>query len=604
MQTESKGIGTPRLGTVALGVTFALFPLLLYLPFSIYLANTGQFSIQLKNLALIFIPAFVLSAAVGLACLAIFRATLRGHLVALVFAIGLAFWLQGSLLVWEYDVFDGREIDWAKNTMNGVFDSAVWLLLLGFALAVPQLFIRLCRPAAIVLLSLQSVLLLFAIVADLSVENDSSARNFSLDVSQKYHFSQNTNVILVILDAYQSDVFLEIISDDPTYASPFDGFTYFRDAVAGSNFTELAVPALLTGEIYDNSRPREQYLEEVYLRRSVMSVLKREGYLVEIFPWSGWGNESIYFDEGVATNLKKLDGRQSAGPTLSERNAKEALHLLDLSIFRAAPHFLKKFVHNDNQWFVSYIAAFLVPDSAKQVVSSDHKFTIGAMMQSMPESLPVDRNAPVFKFYHLSGVHSPLSVDEELRFVDRVFPFNRANYVRQAKANLRELGEFFAKLDEAGIYDKSMLVVVGDHGSGESAEMYLEPTDAPRTPYPLSGTNRNFLKDKARALPLVLIKPIDSRGALITSDSPVSLLNLPDTIFSELGIGTDTQNNSMFQIVDPERILRYHSAFEFGQNKSDYVGAITVYEINGDSWLNESWSVREIRRAGSSDQVE
>ena len=84
------------------------------------------------------------------------------------------------------------------------------------------------------------------------------------------------------------------------------------------------------------------------------------------------------------------------------------------------------------------------------------------------------------------------------------------------------------------------------------------------------------------------------------SEAPVTLTGIPATIFSELGLDSGLDRASMFDTKEADNVLRYHSAFEFGSNKSEYVDDITVYEIDGDSWLNESWTVREIRRAGNS----
>jgi hypothetical protein len=597
-QSEVREREINRFNTLVLGVVFVLFPVLLYLPGSIYLANTGQFSLRPGDLALIFLPAFLFSAVIGVGLISIFPKATRRHLVALTFALGLLFWLQGSIFVWQYGVFDGRDIQWDEHGANGLIDSPLWLLLIVFSLSMPAVFIRLCRPAAVVIIGIQTTLLLYGASVDLSKPDDPTVRNFSIDTSQKYAFSENINVILIVLDAFQSDVFLEIVSDGPEYEAPLEGFTYFRDAVAGSNYTELAIPALLTGEVYDNSIPREQFVQEAYLRHSIMIQLMRHGFVVDIYPWLGWGNESIYFDERIASNLTRIESSAATEPTFSEKKAKEALHLLDLSLFRVAPHYLKPGVYNDKKWLMTYIASFLVPEGVKHVVSTDNLFTIGAMVDRMPAQLSTKRGEKAFKYYHLAGVHSPLSVNEDLQFSNTTIPFSREHYVRQAKANLRYLADFFAKLKAAGIYDKSLILVVGDHGSGESPEMYIERPGASREPFRLNGTKRNFRRDKARAIPLVLIKPIRSQGSFKISEVPVALASIPATILSELGFGIGLDQKSMFRTEESDDFLRYHSAFGFNPNQSEYVDDITVYEIDGDSWLNESWTVHEIRRPG------
>ena len=58
---------------------------------------------------------------------------------------------------------------------------------------------------------------------------------------------------------------------------------------AGGSYTELAIPALLTGRIYDNSEPKESFLSAAYLNDSIFARLKRSGVRVDIYPWGRLG---------------------------------------------------------------------------------------------------------------------------------------------------------------------------------------------------------------------------------------------------------------------------------------------------------------------------
>ena len=55
----------------------------------------------------------------------------------------------------------------------------------------------------------------------------------------------------------------------------------------------------------------------------------------------------------------------------------------------------------------------------------------------------------------------------------------------------------------------------------------------------------------------------------------------------------------MFEIDSNSTRRRYHSAFEFSPNKTGHVDDITVYEISGDSWINDSWVVDQIQKPSS-----
>ncbi|NIO41950.1 MAG: hypothetical protein GTO41_18345, partial [Burkholderiales bacterium] len=66
-------------------------------------------------------------------------------------------WLQGNILVWDYGVLDGRNIDWISGAWRGVLDIAIWCLVLGVALAVYERFGNGLVKAVIGVLAIQVI---------------------------------------------------------------------------------------------------------------------------------------------------------------------------------------------------------------------------------------------------------------------------------------------------------------------------------------------------------------------------------------------------------------------------------------------------------------
>jgi hypothetical protein len=550
-----------------LAAALLLFTLGVSLPATLYLTNAGEFTIAVGDLLLVAIPAFLVALAFAASLIHFVRVLQRPRIVALLFALAVLVWFQGNVLVWQYGPLDGRAIDWSAHRINGVIDGFIWIAGLLAAIRWPLPISRMAPLVATVLLSLQAVLLLITGVQAAGAAVPGTIKDYEIDESSKYSFSRERNAILVVLDETQSDVFAEILEADETYARVFDGFTYFPDAVAASNFTELAVPALLTGRLYDNSIPKDQYMKEAFLGdSSLLATLKRSGYHVEIFPWVGWGNESIFFDDTIADNLKSVtDARVQKEVFLSEKKAREIVHLLDLSVFRSVPHFIKPHVHKDQRWLLMDLISNVVPDDVKQVISADDdQFETSVFATQANDRLRADRRGNVFKFYHLKGAHAPLTVDADLRTGNTQVPFTRENYVRQLQASLRGLETFFSALRRAGIYDTSLIVVAGDHGSGSIQELHVNsPGDRPPTSrVPAGASARNFREDKARGIPLVLVKRIEATGPMTVSSYPVSVMDIPATIVEELGLGQAQSRMSMF---DPGRRtgrVRQYAAFD------------------------------------------
>ena len=84
------------------------------------------------------------------------------------------------------------------------------------------------------------------------------------DDETMFEFSKEQNVIILVLDAFRSDIFQEIIDEDDEYREMFDGFTYYRNAAGGYPHTDASIPLILTGEYYDNSIPRSEFVRTAF----------------------------------------------------------------------------------------------------------------------------------------------------------------------------------------------------------------------------------------------------------------------------------------------------------------------------------------------------
>jgi hypothetical protein len=569
--------------------------LLVTLPGSIFLANLGEFTIATSDLLLFTLPMFVAAMTVAAIIYWLMPTRARPLLGALVFSLAFLVWLQGNVLVWDYGPLDGRSIAWDQHLGKGVIDAIIWIAVIALSLAlVPRVSAKTTLLFPVFILAASVVQFGAALLAQSADADVQSVKKFRIDDSSKFAFSRQNNVILIVVDECQSDVFSEV-TGQAEYRQVFDGFTYFPDAVAGSNFTQLAIPALLTGTLYDNAGPRSEFMEKTFLELSITTLLKRSGFDVGIYPWVGWGNETFFFHEDVASNLENRAATDSAERKFSEKNAKEVLQLIDLTLFRSAPHFLKRHIYNDQKWFALPLALSLVPDSMKQAVSTDNRYETNVFVREALQRTTAVDSAATFRYYHVKGAHRPLSVGPDLQFTDEVIDFNRDNYVASLKANIRELGTLLERLKTDGLFDKSLLVIVGDHGSGNTPDVYVRPvghaiTDEKR--------DHTFQKQKARGVPILLVKRVGASGPMQQNDAPVSLMDIPATIIAETGVNAPATGRSIFEIGPGEIRARTYGAFDYSANRSDYVGALTMYEVTGHSWLDESWAVTGVKPPG------
>lgn len=575
-------------------IAFFVLTLFVFMPATIYLTNSVEFTSGLSDLLLAGICLSLLFALLLLLLLRVLRVAgpsfpERG--VSLLFAIAFMIWVQGNFLLWNYGPLDGRLIPWADLKLNGFIDGSLWIAALAAAIALPRFLTRHARISslALILVQLGNFVFLFA-----RRPETPSFQRYTVDTAQKYTFSQNRNLILVILDTFQSDVFAEVIREDPDLAGALDGFTFYRNALGGYPATELSVALMMTGKFYDNSLPFEQWKREAYLGDSLPRVLKSSGWQVDIYPDVSY---SLYYSNEIASNfIQRVDWRE---------RALDVVEIFDLTLFRCLPHFLKPCVYNNQAWLLKprcqrFIlqagpkkihSARLTPTAWRKPRERDRRlFSRRAYLNSqvirffdrmLNEAHAVDVKA-AFKFYHLMIPHIPLVLDRDLRYEMR--EVNRENYRKYAAAAVRLMGIFLEKLKRIGIYDDSLVVIVGDHGAGYQGQSFhwQEGMPTPR------GAKLVSHPSQVSALPLVLVKPLHARGALKVSDAPVSLGDIPATVFAGLGMEARVPGTPM-PALDAAAGRQRRFMVYAGRDIFSFFGDMTEYFVTGYAWLAESW---------------
>jgi len=575
----------PKRLSATLSVTACLFLTLgVFAPSYLYLTNKSEFKLFLPDLLLYTLFPSALLILIATAVIHALKPALNEKIVSLGLALSFLLWLQGNILVWQYGPLTGRPIAWSQYWHLGLIDLLVWAGFLFLAFKKSSFFYKRALTFALALICIQVVSISFTAVKTASAVED--FKYYIADDTAKFHFSTDQNVIVLILDEFQSDCFLDIVQDDQDYASIFDGFVYFPNALAAYNATVLAVPALMTTIQYTNTIPRPRFLKKAFLECSIPKVLKDRGFTVHVFPWLGLANDSVYFDEQVATNFRRA-------PIPLKQKLDETLRVLDLALLRYVPHFAKKYVYNDHKWLL----ARYVKRAAKKIRGGGAKtpeFMDLAFVRAAGANTSACIANKVFKFYHLNGPHVPLTVNRDFEYCPDI-AYNKKNYEEQARASLKVCRSFLDELKKSQVYDNSLIFVIGDHGGMLSEDMYINPEGEIDRTILNCPEKRNFHFDKARGIPLVLVKRFHTRGPLKTCHAPVSLLDIPSTIMSELNLdGSPYSGMSMFEVSPESDRKRYYGAYTWRPVKSNYVDTIIMYEVSGNSWANESWTLHAI----------
>ncbi|MGE5341670.1 MAG: sulfatase-like hydrolase/transferase [Candidatus Omnitrophota bacterium] len=580
---------------------FLVLTVFIFGPIQLYLPNSGMFPYMVQEVAVAFLPVALIALIVltGILVALPHRFDLHRNGVALVVGGSVLLWIQANIILWNYGVLDGREIQWAGQYGRGIIDGLIWILGLGWVGVQSERVYRYAKKISVFFILMQLLYTSFLFVQNPEARNP---KNFTLlDETAQYGFSSKSNVIIMIVDGFQSDLFQEITDEEPHYKKAFDGFTYYRNALAGFPLTLPSVPFILTGQRYDNSVPFADFIDRVYFTSSSLPwVLKENGYRVDILMDCG---RCYAKDKRLISNLK--EGRVPLSTS-------QAGYLFDLTLFKHMPHFLKRVVYNNQNWrFLRYVH-YLKPEARTGTPLlqgqinpvTGTRFSAPALeglfdvrfAAGMLNGARVETAQNVFKFYHLKGIHAPFRMNERLEYEE--MGKNRRNWKRLGKGAIAIVEIFLNELKRLNVYDHSLIVIVGDHGHSAGEFGIHVPPGLGNGPghSPQGHRGRRVSPGVVESgIPLILVKPFHRTGALTVSDSPVSLSDIPRTVFEAVGITGDFIGEAMDRVAPNEERVRRFSFFTWdaGRSVGPYLPPMKDYTVTGHSWFTESWAPAE-----------
>ncbi len=492
-------------------------------------------------------------------------------IISLFLALFLLFWAETKFLYPDFGSLDGKIIDWNLWTGWTYIDLIIWIAVVAVSIYLKNHIVKHSYYIC--------VIILITLSADFIIKynnyaSQSNYNTFTFDYRPIAHFSSKENVIVILLDEAQSDVFYELLKENPVMQRVFSGFTYYPDTVSGYSYTIPVIPLLYTGEFYDNSVPFKEYVNRAFSKYSVTKSLKNSGYRVDIFPKFVDYNYQISKD--IADNV--VEKSELASTELTIENCK---NLLSLATFLNSPNIFRKYIYEN----------YIFP---RNQASGNNDGTRGHMHywyqdQSFVNELEIKSKTvyeqPVFKYFHLRGAHVPWILDENGRPIARSeYTGSRNNYKANYIYSLKVLSDILKKLHEIGIYESSYIYIVSDHGAGRTFETRLIPDmrlenssnkHTPSVPHIV----------KARAVPLYMVKKPNEKGNLRISNKPIALSDFPKIISEDL----DLKHNELYSSIDNASERKYYYFNSVGLKTITHLPPLLEFKIDGDSWVDESW---------------
>ena len=584
-----------RLRTVLFPALLGPSQLLLFGPWTVHETNRTEFLVGFWELA----PGWVwlIGPVVGvLATLGIVMpARWFPRYVAGLCAIGVLLWAQGNLLLADYGLLDGGGLDLTSHGWRTPLETGLWVGVLMLAVVFASVVARAAPVASGVLVALQAIVLLIPMSREARVPGiagalpDDAKSVGWLPPPEIFELSSTRNIIHIVLDAFPSRTFTQILdADRSAFNRDCSGFTFFANHLGAHRTTLGSMPAMLSGVAFRNEMP---FREFVASHPSVFHVLGQQGYRLRSLASRGHDHLNPSFP-GVDAAIRY----DIPTPYGSYRDYVDvvAAQLLDLSLFRHVPHTFKPSIYRDQQWlFQQRIASRLGPVAEPL---GDAMF-----LREFASRVTVGDDAPVYTFLHVLTPHLPIVTDADCAYARKPGP-SAEDFTNQARCALSAVRMLLDRLRDLDLYDRTAVVVTSDHG------LYLVLV-APEEQHPLRGmrspASLTLAQIETFATPPLLVKPFAVEGPLQTSYAPTSITDVPATLLDLAGLSNTLGRGTSVLRIDPtaprHRTYAHHKQ---GARPTPFYGVLYEFSVNGRTDDPNAWSYHQTVFGPTNDRAE
>jgi hypothetical protein len=557
----------PQLLQLLVATVIPVATVLLFATLTIYSGNAREFASSYGVLARALFPyAAMLIAALFVLGL-VLSSNGRKRYLALLSALAILFWLQGNILVWRYGVFDGSAIDWLDGAWRGILDLLLWVAVLLLAIYGFRRFGKALFAAAAATLLIQviaSVTSIGRLPENLAPNNAASNVDGRAAAMQ---FSADFNVVQIVMDGFQSDIFASILADSTgrDFRSELQGFTYFDKHLGAYPYTQLTLPAMLGGKLFRNEMRVEDFVSKTITGPTITNSAYDAGFEVDFVAPIALKN--VY---ALGRHSNAYGTTTNAHVTEDDIVVMDAARLVDLALFRVLPHFAKALVHRDQLWI------FQAKVQSRDYLHLQY-FSDLAFLEDLAEEMAVVREAPVYKLIHVMLSHRPFVGNARCEFDGRQ-PETREAVTVHARCGLLRVFAVLQRMKDLGIYDSSLVVLMADHGAWIPVENFASAADVGAL-------------TAAMATPMLAIKLPGAMHEFRVSSAPSAMTDIAATIADVANIDGDFPGQSVFALEDSVGRERIHLTYGYGYNPGakGFLFPMQEWLVSGDPYLAESW---------------
>lgn len=441
---------------------------------------------------------------------------------ALIVAAGIGCYVQALFLNGPLPAADGTPLHLSNYKTITVISGAVWLAIFAGALVLALKKVAIARGLGLVLcvglLAVQGASLA-SLASEAATPAPKSETTFNglMTTEGIYELGAHDNVVVFVLDTYDTAYLKEAVADHPDLLDSFTGFTWFQNATSAMTPTRYGIPYLLTGTELQPGQSHRDYVETRYAKSTLIPSVKEAGYDVGIYTDTLLTNRLTPY----ASNLYDTNHLRVNPPGLLGMLAK-------VSLYRDMPWILKK-----PFWFYTD----QINQNSLDATMDSYIIDDPALYQGLKQQgLSIGDEPKAFRFIHTLGAHGPLCMDENgNRGTEETLTWEQ-----QWVGSINFVSDYLDEMKRLGIYDDATIVVTADHGE---FGWTWGPADHPSSA---------MLLVKPRETPEEAARPLE------VSQIPTGALDYAATIIDAVGADRSGYGPTVWEVTEEADRDRYY----------------------------------------------
>lgn len=579
-------------------------------PSFLYLGKPDAFGVPFLHILAKLLPHLL---AWLLFCLAIWTSTpakIRPFLVFALLFIAFIINFNASIYPGNYGVFDHGRIS-HPDKLN-----REWLPVRDVMIAWTGLIVLSAiyyfRQTQKLVLFLQTISILIVLSGAFTLWTGKNQQNMALDKQQikavrreVFQLSPDQpNVLIFVLDSFTGGHMEEIMAKYPHLKERYQGFVWYPDTVAMGEITVLSLSSIYGGPNFSPEGINQQ--ADIPLRQKFLhgflqlpSLFSAKGFDVGLLslPFSFTKEEITPFIEGGSVrvlpsieevadlDMTRWAQQQGVADLLSYRTDVFS-YILSISLFKASPHTLKKYIYTK---FID-----------ENLFNPAEVITNASAIGMLPQSTTISSPRPTLKIFYSTLPHYPWHLPKDgLRPVSDPYPQTEGRdtlingvspeHIYTEKHTLDMIADYVDFLREKKCLDNTLIILVSDHCGADSRMLNEALGVDERGKLSYSNETKAY---PGRPHALLMVKPLHSRKPFQTSKELMSIADVPAIACQSIGGCSEYP----YPITDASRVREHYIDGPWIQLNAPKATQL-IYQkkavIKGSMFIQNNWTIQD-----------